>query len=214
MAKDNKKIELEVKKEVEEGKTLIKEKKSESTEVSNTASISKKPEEPVVYEDYDSTEIAEKPKKNYVSNYNLIVKDISKEIEQLETEIISEKQYKNLNPILLNKKNHIKTNNDLFITSNRFLKSNINKNNMKYLSTDAQIKKRRRYNRRNTDIIIEKLNIKRNYDKVELKDVKRKLKLTEYIIYNKAKDKLKLRELGKDELYEYTKKEDNEWTII
>ena len=81
---------------------------------------------------------------------------------------------------------------------------------MKYLSTDAQIKKRRRYNRRNTDIIIEKLNIKRNYDKVELKDVKRKLKLTEYIIYNKAKDKLKLRELGKDELYEYTKKEDNE----
>ena len=154
--------------------------------------------------------LAEKPKKNYVSNYNLIVKDISKEIEQLETEIISEKQYKNLNPILLNKKNHIKTNNDLFITSNRFLKSNINKNNMKYLSTDAQIKKRRRYNRRNTDIIIEKLNIKRNYDKVELKDVKRKLKLTEYIIYNKAKDKLKLRELGKDELYEYTKKEDNE----
>ena len=81
---------------------------------------------------------------------------------------------------------------------------------MKYLSTDGQIKKRRRFNRRNTDIIIEKLNIKRNYDKVELKDVKRKLKLTEYIIYNKAKDKLKLRELGKDELYEYTKKEDNE----
>lgn len=72
MAKDNKKIELEVKKEDEEGKTVIKEKKSEGTEVSNTASISKKPEEPVVYEDYDSTEIAEKPKKKFKKRYIVI----------------------------------------------------------------------------------------------------------------------------------------------
>ena len=42
----------------------------------------------------------------------------------------------------------------------------------------------------------------------ELKDVKRRLKLTEYIMYNKAKHKMKLEELGKDELYEYMKKED------
>ena len=154
--------------------------------------------------------LVEKPKKTYVSNYNLILKDMSKEIEQLETEIITEKQYKNLQPLLIAQKNKLNANKDLFITSNKLFKSNLNKNNMKYLSPDPQMKIRRNNTKKITNIIIDKLNIKRNYDKVELKDVKRKLKLTEYIIYNKAKDKLKFKEMGKGELYEYTKKKDNE----
>ena len=152
--------------------------------------------------------LVEKPKKTYVSNYNLILKDMSKEIEQLETEIITEKQYKNLQPLLIAQKNKLNANKDLFITSNKLFKSNFN--NMKYLSPDPQMKIRRNNTKKITNIIIDKLNIKRNYDKVELKDVKRKLKLTEYIIYSKAKDKLKFKEMGKGELYEYTKKKDNE----
>ena len=155
--------------------------------------------------------LADKPNKIYAKNYKLIVKDMTKEIEQVETEIITEKQYKNLQHLLINKKN--KTNiknidNDLFITSNTFIKSNTNKKNMNYLSPNI-IDKRQRYDKVNTEGIFDKLNLKNNYDKVELKDIKRKLKLTEYIIYNKAKNKLKLKELGKGELYEYTKKEDN-----
>ena len=150
--------------------------------------------------------LVDKPNKTYSLNYNLIVKDISKEIEQVENEIITEKQYNNLQPILINQKN---LNNDLFITSNTFLKSNRNEKNIKYLSPDL-MNKTRKCDKMNREGLLEKYNIKNSNDKVELKDVKRKLKLTEYIIYNKAKNKLKLKELGKGELFEYSKKEDND----
>ena len=156
--------------------------------------------------------LVDRPNKTYASNYKLIVKDMTKEIEQVETEIITEKQYKNLQHLLINKKNkpNIKNiDNDLFITSNTFIKSTTNKKNMNYLSPNI-IDKRQRYDKMNAEGILDKLNVKSNYDKVELKDIKRKLKLTEYIIYNKAKNKLKLKELGKGELYEYTKKEEKD----
>ena len=154
--------------------------------------------------------LADKPNKIYAQNYKLIVKDMSKEIEKVENEIITEKQYKNLQHILISKKNkpNLKNiDNDLFITSNAFLKSHTNKKNMNYLSPNVN-DKRQRYDKMNTEGILEKLNVQNNFEKVELKDIKRKLKLTEYIIYNKAKNKLKIKELGKGELYEYSKKEE------
>ena len=79
--------------------------------------------------------LADKPNKIYAKNYNLIVKDMSKEIKKVENEIIKEKQYKNLQHILISKKNkpNLKNiDNDLFITSNTFLKSNTNKKNINY----------------------------------------------------------------------------------
>ena len=109
----------------------------------------------------------------------------------------------------LNEKKKIKDN--LFITSDKFNKTNtnINKKEEKYFSPQQLIEKRRKDNRKTTKIIIDKLNIVNHSDKIEIDDIKRRLKLTEYIMYNKIKNKLKMKQLGKDELYEYTKKENN-----
>ena len=152
-----------------------------------------------------------KPNKTYVSNYNSIIEDIGKEIGEIESEIITEKQYKNLLPNLLNKKNRninikdlAKSNTNLFITSNKNIKSNIN------IKKDKSVDfVKRNLQRKTTKIIIDKLNKESNFDKVEYKDIKRKFKLTEYIVYNKFKNKLKLENLEKQELYEYLKKENN-----
>ena len=152
-----------------------------------------------------------KPNKTYVSNYNSIIEDIGKEIGEIESEIITEKQYKNLLPNLLKKKNRninikdlAKSNTNLFITSNKNSKSNIN------IKKDKSVDfVKRNLQRKTTKIIIDKLNKESNFDKVEYKDIKRKFKLTEYIVYNKFKNKLKLENLEKQELYEYLKKENN-----
>ena len=152
-----------------------------------------------------------KPNKTYVSNYNSIIEDIGKEIGEIESEIITEKQYKNLLPNLLNKKKRninikdlAKSNTNLFITSNKKSKSNMN------IKKDKSVDfVKRNLQRKTTKIIIDKLNKESNFDKVEYKDIKRKFKLTEYIVYNKFKNKLKLENLEKQELYEYLKKENN-----
>ena len=158
--------------------------------------------------------LVDKPNKTYTSNYNLIVNEIGKEISQLEAKIIKEKQYKSN---LLNKrlriKNMIKNNDNFFITLNKNNKQNKNKSKNNYISSDKIVNKRKRYDRKNTRIIIQKLNVQSHFDKVELKDIRRKLKLTEYIIYNKAKKRLKLKELGQDELYEYASKEDKNFIL-
>ena len=156
--------------------------------------------------------LVEKPYKTYSSNYNLIVNDLGKEIGKLETEIITEKKIKNIKPALLDEKSQKKISqidNDLFVTSNTFLKSHTNKNKSKYLSPNLIKDKKEKYKIKYAGMTNEKTNAKYNYEKVELQDVKRKLKLTEYIIYNKAKNKLKLKELGKGELFEYTKKQNS-----
>lgn len=156
--------------------------------------------------------LVEKPYKTYSSNYNLIVNDLGKEIGKLETEIITEKKIKNIKPALLDEKSQKKISqidNDLFVTSNTFLKSHTNKNKQKYLSPNLIKDKKEKYKIKYAGMTNEKTNAKYNYEKVELQDVKRKLKLTEYIIYNKAKNKLKLKELGKGELFEYTKKQNS-----
>ena len=156
--------------------------------------------------------LVEKPYKTYSSNYNLIVNDLGKEIGKLETEIITEKKIKNIKPALLDEKSQKKISqidNDLFVTSNTFLKSHTNKNKSKYLSPNLIKDKKEKYKIKYAGMTNEKTNAKYNYEKVELQDVKRKLKLTECIIYNKAKNKLKLKELGKGELFEYTKKQNS-----
>ena len=53
-----------------------------------------------------------------------------------------------------------------------------------------------------TQIIINKLNLRPKLNKIEIEDVKKRLKLTEYIVYNNAKRRLMFEELGKNELYE------------
>ena len=53
-----------------------------------------------------------------------------------------------------------------------------------------------------TNIIINKLNLRPPLNIIEVEDVKKRLKLTEYIVFNNAKRKLMFEELGKNELYE------------
>lgn len=162
--------------------------------------------------------LVDKPNKSYTSNYKLIMSDIKKELNQIETEIIKEKQYKNNFPNLPHKNyqnkmstfypNRIKKSDELFITGDNYMDNNYRNSSDKKDFLTPNYKNRRKNNKKATQKIINKLNDMRCFNKVELKDVKRRLKLTEYIMYNKAKHKMKLEELGKDELYEYMKKED------
>ena len=174
--------------------------KEKSLNLSNTSSFLK---------EMEKQKLVFKPHKTYLSNYNLIIEDIGKEIGQIESEIIIEKKYKNLLPNLLKNKN--KKANELTISDmNLFITSKKDKNLNTNIKTEKSVDHiRRNMVRKTTKKIIDKLNKERNYDKVEFKDIKRKLKLTEYIVYNKAKNKLKLENLKKRELYEYSKKKDN-----
>ena len=174
--------------------------KEKSLNLSNTSSFLK---------EMEKQKLVFKPHKTYLSNYNLIIEDIGKEIGQIESEIIIEKKYKNLLPNLLKNKN--KKANELTISDmNLFITSKKDKNLNTNIKTEKSVDHiRRNMVRKTTKKIIDKLNKQRNYDKVEFKDIKRKLKLTEYIVYNKAKNKLKLENLKKRELYEYSKKKDN-----
>ena len=174
--------------------------KEKSLNLSNTSSFLK---------EMEKQKLVFKPHKTYLSNYNLIIEDIGKEIGQIESEIIIEKKYKNLLPNLLKNKN--KKANELTISDmNLFITSKKDKNLNTNIKTEKSVDHiRRNMVRKTTKKIIDKLNKQRNFDKVEFTDIKRKLKLTEYIVYNKAKNKLKLENLKKKELYEYSKKKDN-----
>jgi hypothetical protein len=120
---------------------------------------------------------------------------------------------------------------NVFITSNKtFITNNkiINENNYddKIKRNLYKIKKKKRNNKMNfscdrnkykrsnkrkiTDIIINKLNLKP--EKIEIDEIRKKLKLTEYIVFNHAKKKLAFDNLGKKELFECvnnTKKNNN-----
>ena len=58
-------------------------------------------------------------------------------------------------------------------------------------------------NKKMTHIIIKKLNLRPKINLIEVEDVKKRLKLTEYIVFNDARRKLMLEESGKNELFEY-----------
>lgn len=108
------------------------------------------------------------------------------------------------------------TSNKTFITNNKTLNENnyddeVNKNlykikkkkmdrNNKLNFSSDRNKYKRNKKRKITDIIINKLNLKP--DKIEVDDIRKKLKLTEYIVFNHAKKKLAFDKLGKKELYE------------
>ena len=184
------------------------------------------------------------PNKNYSTNYNLIIKDIGNELEQLSLIIKTEKKYKN-KPIIKkdNKKNlnnfnfnfitqnSNKSIDDIFITSNKTFSPNNDKNrgeknnnkifkaNNTNYKTKMKIVKRgrnknifldenksnkhvRKNDKKMTQIILNKLNLKPKIQNIEIEDVKKRLKLTEYIVYNNAKRKIIFDELGKNELYE------------
>ena len=64
---------------------------------------------------------------------------------------------------------------------------------------------RRTNEKKITHIIKNKLNLKPKKNTIGIEDIKKRLKLTEYIVYNNAKRKLLLEELGKNELYEFNK---------
>ena len=92
-----------------------------------------------------------------------------------------------------------------------FNKNNIlnGKNKIKIVKKQSKNKynfsfdKFRRINeKKKTPIIINKLNLKPKLNNIELEDIKKRLKLTEYIVYNNAKRQLLYEELGKNELYE------------
>ena len=169
------------------------------------------------------------------------IKELNNNIKEEKKYKISEylmkknKNRKNEKNIILNLNFSNQTSNksieNVFITSNKtFITNNkiINENNYddKIKRNLCKIKKKKRNNTMNfsfdrnkykrsnkrkiTDIIINKLNLKP--EKIEIDEIRKKLKLTEYIVFNHAKKKLEFDNLGKKELYECvnnTKKNNN-----
>ena len=82
---------------------------------------------------------------------------------------------------------------------NKIKKKKMNRNNKMNFSSDRN-KFQRSNKKKITDIIINKLNLKP--DKIEIDDIRKKLKLTEYIVFNHAKKKLAFDKLRKKELFE------------
>ena len=172
-----------------------------------------------------------RPNKVYSSNYNLIIDEIGDEIEKLNTSIKYDKQYKITEYLLKQnkrKKNNEKNFNfitqssnksieEVFITSNKILLPNnistnktlnekINNNEVKSITksnmSNFSMDKIRRNSKKKVNHKINKLNIKPKYNDIEIEDIRKRLKLTEYIVLSNAKKKLMFQNLGKNELYE------------
>ena len=71
-----------------------------------------------------------------------------------------------------------------------------------FLDENKSNKHVKKNDKKMTQIILNKLNLKPKIQNIEIEDVKKRLKLTEYIVYNNAKRKIIFEELGKNELYE------------
>ena len=114
---------------------------------------------------------------------------------------------------------------DIFITSNKSssptniilgkneagrintYKSNNYKNKMKIIKRSKKIslnenKEIKKNEKKMTQISLKKLNAKPKIKGIEVEDVKKRLKLTEYIVYNNAKRRKMFEDIGKNELYE------------
>ena len=110
--------------------------------------------------------------------------------------------------VALYKKINENDNNDENKLNTKGYKNLYHKNKMKIYknSTKEQLssdKIKRNNKKKMTQIIINKLNLKPKLNEIEFEDVKKRLKLTEYIVYNNAKRKLLYKEIGKNELYEF-----------
>ena len=88
----------------------------------------------------------------------------------------------------------------MMIKKNNLYKIKKKKRNNKMNFSCDRNKYKRSNKRKITDIIINKLNLKP--EKIEIDEIRKKLKLTEYIVFNHAKKKLAFDKLGKKELYE------------
>ena len=162
------------------------------------------------------------PNKDYSSNYNLIVDEIGEELKELNSNIKYDKQYKITEYLLKPNKRYTSTrsnisNENVFITSNKTgfdknfslhntLYEKINqKSNESNFSVD-KIRKRRNNKKNVTQRIINKLNLKPKLNSIGIEDIKKRLKLTEYIVLSNAKKKLMFENIEKNELYEYVNK--------
>ena len=131
-------------------------------------------------------------KMNNNINFNIITQSSNKSIEDIF--ITSNATFSPKNNFSRINRNDIENNNH--INKMKIIKKNKKEN----LSPD---RKRKTYKRQITRLILDKLNLRPKLNKIEIEDVKKRLKLTEYIVYNNAKRKLMFEELGKKELYEY-----------
>ena len=134
-----------------------------------------------------------KNKKNIILNLNFSSKTPNKSIENVF--ITSNKTFIN-NDKILNENNY---DDEVNKNLNKIKKKKMNRNNKMNFSSDRN-KFQRSNKKKITDIIINKLNLKP--DKIEIDDIRKKLKLTEYIVFNHAKKKLAFDKLRKKELFE------------
>ena len=134
-----------------------------------------------------------KNKKNIILNLNFSSKTPNKSIENVF--ITSNKTFIN-NDKILNENNY---DDEVNKNLNKIKKKKMNRNNKMNFSSDRH-KFQRSNKKKITDIIINKLNLKP--DKIEIDDIRKKLKLTEYIVFNHAKKKLAFDKLRKKELFE------------
>ena len=139
-------------------------------------------------------------KPNINKNNNFITQSSNKSIEDIF--ITSNVKYTPVNNISRIKKKDIENINSNKIKNNNHINKMkiVKKTKKENLSLD---KKRKNYKRQITRLILDKLNLRPKINKIEIEDVKKRLKLTEYIVYNNARRKLMFEELGKKELYEY-----------
>ena len=134
-----------------------------------------------------------------INNNNFITQTSNKSIEDI---FITSNKTFSLSNLSITKKNGEKINS---LINNK--NNNNRKNKIKIIKNPTKsnfsLDKNIRTNKKKmTQIIINKLNLRPKLNKIEIEDVKKRLKLTEYIVYNNAKRRLMFEELGKNELYE------------
>ena len=124
---------------------------------------------------------------------------------------ITQKLNKSIDDIFITTSNNTSSPNNKTIQQKKSIENiNLNKGknqNMKIFKKSKNEKDcsdtiNRKNRKKITRIIINKLNLKPKLNEIEIEDVKKRLKLTEYIVYNNARRKLMFEEIGKNELYE------------
>ena len=146
---------------------------------------------------------AYKPQKNYSKDYNLILNEIGKEIKEIEdnynekskSKQVEGKNDENLFMTQYNKKCITPDNNKNFALINRIHSSNINKKNKE--KEKIKLKK----NNNNIYEIVERLYYKPTRRKFGLNEIKKYLKLTEFVAIDVAKRNILLNKMKKNEFF-------------
>ncbi len=157
-----------------------------------------------IHDSFNSKQRKKMPIKiNNLNNFNFITQSSDRSIDDIF--ITSDKNLVENNKFNENTNNvNVNTNNELKeINKMKIVKKPNNDNTTLNLNLDSNVKKRN-MNKRTTQIIIKKLNSRPKINVVEVEDVKKRLKLTEFIVFNNAKKKLMFEDLpNKSEFYEY-----------